>query len=92
MIVVSGEYRLCLQRKLNKTIHSSKRGNLSPSRLPSYIVRYIKQQPITGRVGKKNIYFDEEVSDLNGVNEMIMIMEMIMKDIILLFSLHSAHT
>ena len=64
MIVVSGEYRMCLQRKLNKTIHSSKRGNLSPSRLPSYIVRYVKQQPITGRVGKKNIYFDDDVSEL----------------------------
>ena len=60
---------MCLQRKLNKTIFSSKRGNLSPSRLPSYVVRYIKQQPITGRVGKKNIYFDDDVRELNGENE-----------------------
>lgn len=50
-----------MQRKLNKFLRSSLRADIAPLKLPCYTVRYLNQRPIQGRVGHKNIYYNENV-------------------------------
>ena len=55
-----------LQRKLNKCLRSSLRANPFPIKLPCYAVRYLNQHPIQGRVGYKNVYYNDNVMN-NGM-------------------------
>ena len=61
-----GEVRAQFTREFNRLLKASNRGDLSPMKLPTYRVRYLNETPVTGRVGHKNLYCDENVGIFRG--------------------------
>ena len=63
---VAGEVRAQFTREFNRLIKMTRRCDLQSMKLPTYRVRYLKETPVGGRVGHKNLYCDENVGVFRG--------------------------